>query len=161
MCFVFFTAVLSLFLYIYSVIYCMKFYSLSGNIIYLYHIYDMNVWFDILCGYKTNSLCWYLFFLNKLCRWIHFILMVQAMKIHWNYGNQKCHNLDEISVSGCTQSCFDNFQYSQKFGQHDDISISVLLIVARWCYMLTLLWVNIGSGNGFLPEGTKPLHEPM
>ena len=52
--------------------------------------------------------------------------MVQAMKIHWNYGNQKCHNLDEISVSGCTQSCFDNFQYSQKFGQHDDISISVL-----------------------------------
>ena len=24
-----------------------------------------------------------------------------------------------------------------------------------------LIWVNIGSGNGLLPHGTKPLPEPM
>ena len=23
------------------------------------------------------------------------------------------------------------------------------------------IWVNIGSGNGFLPDGTKPLPKPM
>ena len=27
--------------------------------------------------------------------------------------------------------------------------------------MATLIWVNIGSGNGLLPEGTKPYPEPM
>ena len=25
----------------------------------------------------------------------------------------------------------------------------------------TYVWVNIGSGNGLLPEGTKPLPKPM
>ena len=27
--------------------------------------------------------------------------------------------------------------------------------------MTTEIWVNIGSGNGLLPDGTKPLPEPM
>ena len=27
--------------------------------------------------------------------------------------------------------------------------------------MVTLIWVNFGSGNGLLPDGTKPLPEPM
>ena len=27
--------------------------------------------------------------------------------------------------------------------------------------MVTKIWVNIGSGNGLLPDGTKPLPEPM
>ena len=27
--------------------------------------------------------------------------------------------------------------------------------------MPTLIWVNIGSGNGLLPDGTKPLPEPI
>ena len=27
--------------------------------------------------------------------------------------------------------------------------------------MATQNWVNIGSGNGLLPDGTKPLPEPM
>ena len=26
---------------------------------------------------------------------------------------------------------------------------------------MTEIWVNIGSGNGLLPDGTKPLPEPM
>ena len=28
-------------------------------------------------------------------------------------------------------------------------------------HMTKLIWVNIGSGNGLLPDGTKPLPEPM
>ena len=35
------------------------------------------------------------------------------------------------------------------------------LIVAYWRQMATEIWVNIGSGNSLLPDGTKPLHEPM
>ena len=27
--------------------------------------------------------------------------------------------------------------------------------------MATYIWVNIGSGNGLLPDSTKPLPEPM
>ena len=27
--------------------------------------------------------------------------------------------------------------------------------------MVTEIWVDIGSGNGLLPDGTKPLPEPM
>ena len=27
--------------------------------------------------------------------------------------------------------------------------------------MATQIWVNDGSGNGLLPDGTKPLPEPM
>ena len=26
---------------------------------------------------------------------------------------------------------------------------------------MTDIWINIGSGNGFLPDGTKPLPEPI
>ena len=34
--------------------------------------------------------------------------------------------------------------------------------IVAWCrHMATQIWVNIGSGNGLLPDGTKPLPEPM
>ena len=28
-------------------------------------------------------------------------------------------------------------------------------------YMATEIWINIGSGNGLLPDDTKPLPEPI
>ena len=33
--------------------------------------------------------------------------------------------------------------------------------MARWCYKVKEIWVNTGTGNGWLPVGTKPLHGPM
>ena len=30
-----------------------------------------------------------------------------------------------------------------------------------WYHMMTKIWVNLGSGNGLMPHGTKPLPEPM
>ena len=33
--------------------------------------------------------------------------------------------------------------------------------MAWYCHMVTWNWVNIGSGNGVLPDGTKPLPQPM
>ena len=35
------------------------------------------------------------------------------------------------------------------------------LVVAEWRHMATWIEVNTGSGNGLLPDGIKPLHEPM
>ena len=35
------------------------------------------------------------------------------------------------------------------------------LIVAWWHHMAEGIQVNIGSGNGLLPDGTKLLPEPM
>ena len=34
-------------------------------------------------------------------------------------------------------------------------------IVVQWHHRVTYIWVNIGSGNGVLPDGTKPLPEPF
>ena len=35
------------------------------------------------------------------------------------------------------------------------------MIVVWWPNMETYIWVNIASGNGMLPDGTKPSSEPM
>ena len=35
------------------------------------------------------------------------------------------------------------------------------LIVAKWCDIATYVLVNIGLDNGLLPDGIKPLPEPM
>ena len=34
---------------------------------------------------------------------------------------------------------------------------NISLIVAKWRHMVVVIWINIGSDNGLLPEGTKPL----
>ena len=34
-------------------------------------------------------------------------------------------------------------------------------IVAQWHHKVTWIWVNIDSGNGLLPDNTKPLPEPL
>ena len=34
-------------------------------------------------------------------------------------------------------------------------------IVTYWLHVPALIWINIGSGNGLLPDGTKPLPEAM
>ena len=36
-----------------------------------------------------------------------------------------------------------------------------LIIGALWRHMVTKIWVNIGSRNGLLPDGTKQLPDPM
>ena len=37
----------------------------------------------------------------------------------------------------------------------------VLGIVAWWCYIVQEIWVSTSSGNGLLPDNTKPLPESM
>ena len=38
----------------------------------------------------------------------------------------------------------------------EHIHIDTWLIEAYWCHLATKIWVDIGSGNGLLPDGTKP-----
>ena len=33
--------------------------------------------------------------------------------------------------------------------------------VAKWRHITTSIWLNNGLGNGVLPDGTKPLYEPV
>ena len=35
------------------------------------------------------------------------------------------------------------------------------IIVALWCHIRTYIWANISLGNALLPDGTKPLPEPI
>ena len=35
------------------------------------------------------------------------------------------------------------------------------VLVHYWHHMVIQIWVNIGSGNGSLPDSSKPLPEPM
>ena len=44
---------------------------------------------------------------------------------------------------------------------HDDGDSDGQFIVVWWWHMVTSIWVSISSGNGLLPDGTKPLPEPM
>ena len=34
-------------------------------------------------------------------------------------------------------------------------------LIAAWSYKAKAIWFNIGSVNGLLPDGTKPLPEPF
>ena len=58
-----------------------------------------------------------------------------------------------------------NTQLSEKYTRmHDTRCISARMVInSLWpnVDMVTYIWVNIGSGNGLLPDGTKPLPEPM
>ena len=37
----------------------------------------------------------------------------------------------------------------------------LIMYMVYWCHIVSLVFVNIGSGNGLLPDGTKPLPGPM
>ena len=54
---------------------------------------------------------------------------------------QKRHSCSQLVMSGCVIKI-------KAYGKRD-------------CHMAAEIWVNIGSGNGLLPDGTKPLPEPM
>ena len=48
-----------------------------------------------------------------------------------------------------------------KVRYHPNIILQNLSHIGLVMLMATLIWVNIGSGKGLLPDGTRPLPEPM
>ena len=54
---------------------------------------------------------------------------------------------------------FITILFNPKFVLH--YSIDCKLQHSDAIYMVTKMWANIGSGNGLLPDSTKPLHEPV
>ena len=41
------------------------------------------------------------------------------------------------------------------------VVVACMIIVAKWDHIVIQNWVNIGSGNGLLPNDTKLLPEQM
>ena len=95
------------------------------------------------------------------------LLPVQHQAIIWTntvilsirlYGTYFSEILLEIRNSysrKCTWKC------RLKNGCHFVSASMCQLIGALWHHMATEICVTIGSGNGLLPDGTKPLPEPM
>ena len=52
------------------------------------------------------------------------------------------------------------YKHTKCFGYNRDHMDNTLGLYI-YSHMATEIWVNIGSGNGLLPDGTKPLSEPM
>ena len=82
----------------------------------------------------------------------------------WHLPNFIMKNWTHFSLGmpyGLTDFC--PFCFGLRSGNHN--SIKPLWpcdgIVALWRHMATEIWVNIGSGNGLLPDGSKPLPEPV
>ena len=70
-----------------------------------------------------------------------------------------------------TRSCHANhtghisltFKATVLYNEFENHTFKIIAISPRgqWVNMVTQILVNIGSGNGLLPDGTKPLPEPM
>ena len=75
-------------------------------------------------------------------------------------------NADSLSI-GSLESTSVNFEskdsnfYSQKYIWKCFLQMSTIFLSLNMFINSTDIWVNIGSDNGLLPDGTKPLHEPV
>ena len=78
----------------------------------------------------------------------------QVWSTSYKYTSQTTRTLGSISnIHGCEDL-------------EKDIPVCLkypcnLVVVFMWHHMAIYNWVNIGSGNGLLPGGTKPLPEPV
>ena len=77
------------------------------------------------------------------------------------YGNECCSICSDINAcaKALRKKQFGQSIANMKFYIWQD---RVHLIIMAWCaHMTTETGVNIGSDNGLLSDGTKPLSEPM
>ena len=65
------------------------------------------------------------------------------------------HDSDVIRVTCC------NTHWISQHDSHNMRDLTDWDLMTPYGDMATRIWVNIGSGNGKLPDGTKPLPEPM
>ena len=49
-----------------------------------------------------------------------------------------------------------NMKVGQESFDHAEVDDPYWPIVVYWRHMATQIWVNFGSGNGLLPDGTRP-----
>ena len=70
-------------------------------------------------------------------------------------------DLSPLKSYGIHMNCFTvNDQDINKWNEFGNGTL-IKLIGAQWRHMALEILVNTGSGNGLLPDGTKPLPEPM
>ena len=68
---------------------------------------------------------------------------------------------DRVQLQIETFSCYLNFHWQGAFCISILYTYINLLGPSDAIWLATEIWVNIGSGNGLLPDGTKPLPETM
>ena len=83
-----------------------------------------------------------------------------GLLVLWNYGKETSNqvSLQDYEFTGSLK-CY--IWQTLFFGLRSTGSWSMIL--NHWCLVTPygdMIWVNLGSGNGLLPDGTKPLPEP-
>ena len=96
------------------------------------HKSKLQILIKIQCIWIINTL--------TLKKWLPFCRHFHVHFLQWKY----------LYSDDCSQG----FMW-----QH--VNINNMSTLTHWGLMATEIWVNIGSGNGLLPDGTKPLPEPM
>ena len=86
---------------------------------------------------------------HYLNRWWNIVNWTLRNKVQWNRKQNSCIFIQE--------NAFENVVWKMA------VFLSRPQCVNHgWCdHMATKIWVNIGSGNGLLLDGTKPLPESM
>ena len=62
-----------------------------------------------------------------------------------------------FTVTIAFKKAFGFWYFNISVSRHEDVYWKGMKNTVK----TTEIWVNIGSGNGLLPDGTKPLPEPM
>ena len=99
------------------------------------------------------------------CHYYHYVLKCKKEKCIWKifvkYTQIRLSNTNtNTNISSCgfsntntnTNTDICVFKYKYKYKYVFDPS------PAWWSHMATEIWVNIGSGNGVMPSGSKPLY---
>ena len=107
---------------------------LVGSMSYLY-ILSSNFMRCVACKFFLQNLNFWQFF--KLCNF-YFVLFQLGI---W------CESLGWVIMG--------------QRGVSHNAGILVVLVEAEWHHMMMFNMIYIGSGNGLLPDGTKPIPEPM
>ena len=110
-----------------------------------FYLCELDLWPLMIEDLHEASSWWSEYFM--LCS----IFSVNLKLISWNLYY---YNLALVELS-------QNYCSSYLFNLHAFLQCYLQLIGAKWRHIVAGIWVNIGLDNGLLPDGTKPLPEPM
>ena len=96
---------------------------------------------------------------GQILKFLQFVSNVAEVSGHW--AGVGSHGFRCVMLSWTEQHAEHFLETIMEKGDFRHQQQVLNLIVTWWCHMATKIWINIGSGNGLLPDGTKPLPEPM
>ena len=105
--------------------------------------------------YVSSFLFW-----HEKTAWIYVIIgshfKIWVSEIFWISIHKFAIGIQNTNTRNILNQCF------MVVVKHQETIFNILIwTLTHWDLVTPDIWVNIGSGNGSLPEGTKPLSEPM